>query len=218
VDRRMFLLNKFSTLEKQYPNHISIFITIEIIFIPSECYWITCENLRYVKDTQIFSELWLQKQDLLVGKWEVKLQGPRSSQDWTLVRLTLLMLGMRFRSTENMFSFSKNILDQIKHRERKKRTDWNWFNPLNWFVMLQYLVDSTWGAGYVRNHKFVRSFCPYFFLTPPQEVLVEISQIQISIHHNTRFLFCLVIFSFNLPKFLFSWFIHIFLIGQNGNS
>jgi hypothetical protein len=34
-----------------------------------------------------------------------------------------------------------------------------------------YLVDATWGAGYVKNHKFIQSFCPYFFLTPPEELI-----------------------------------------------
>lgn len=34
-----------------------------------------------------------------------------------------------------------------------------------------YLLDSTWGAGYMDGHSFVRKFQPFYFLTPPEDLI-----------------------------------------------
>lgn len=36
-----------------------------------------------------------------------------------------------------------------------------------------YLLDTTWGAGYVNNRKFVREFDEHYFLTPPEEFIYD---------------------------------------------
>lgn len=34
-----------------------------------------------------------------------------------------------------------------------------------------YLIDATWGAGYIDGNRFVRSYNDYYFFTPPQELI-----------------------------------------------
>jgi hypothetical protein len=37
-----------------------------------------------------------------------------------------------------------------------------------------YLLDSTWGAGYINEHQeFVKSFSPRYFLTPPPQMIID---------------------------------------------
>jgi hypothetical protein len=35
------------------------------------------------------------------------------------------------------------------------------------------LIDSTWGAGYLKNGKYVREFDDHYFLTPPEEFIYD---------------------------------------------
>ncbi len=36
-----------------------------------------------------------------------------------------------------------------------------------------YLLDSTWGAGYINNNQFVKHFNPYYFATPPSQFIYD---------------------------------------------
>ncbi|MGK7933526.1 MAG: transglutaminase domain-containing protein [Microcystaceae cyanobacterium] len=36
-----------------------------------------------------------------------------------------------------------------------------------------YLLDSTWGAGYIKNNQFVKQFNPYYFATPPSQFIYD---------------------------------------------
>ncbi|MGK7943791.1 MAG: transglutaminase domain-containing protein [Microcystaceae cyanobacterium] len=36
-----------------------------------------------------------------------------------------------------------------------------------------YLLDSTWGAGYIGNNQFMRQFNPYYFATPPSQFIYD---------------------------------------------
>lgn len=36
-----------------------------------------------------------------------------------------------------------------------------------------YLIDATWGAGYIENKQFIRQFNPYYFATPPEQFVYD---------------------------------------------
>ncbi len=36
-----------------------------------------------------------------------------------------------------------------------------------------YLIDTTWGAGYVNNSQFNKKFNPYYFATPPEQFIIK---------------------------------------------
>ena len=59
---------------------------------------------------------------------------------------------------EYSFNISESSEDSEKH-------DWNAIQiEKEW-----YLIDPTWGSGYIQDQNFIKQFNPYFFFTPPQE-------------------------------------------------
>ena len=72
-------------------------------------------------------------------------------------------------TTERIEGFSKgynfNFDETIENIEESEKHDWNAVQIENeWF-----LIDTTWGSGYIKDEKFIKQYNPYYFFTPPQE-------------------------------------------------
>ena len=72
-------------------------------------------------------------------------------------------------TSERIEGFSKvynfNFDEIIENIEESEKHDWNAVQIDNeWF-----LLDTTWGSGYIKDEKFIKQYNPYYFFTPPQE-------------------------------------------------
>ena len=67
---------------------------------------------------------------------------------------------------EEIEGFSKPYTFNInEENEDSEKHDWNAIQvEKEW-----YLIDCTWGSGYIEDNKFIKKFNPYYFSTPPQE-------------------------------------------------